>query len=973
MLKTSTRLTLIGFILITHQVLSNDPVRESYDNIKNTKISLLLKGASIEDTFQAIEKSTKFRFAYDRGDIDTAIKINHSGEVIFLSELLLQISKKSNLKFKQINHTINVYKSPSNSEGTKKSLRHFKLVGHIVNEEDGLPLTGVSVRVGNSNIGIISDNAGAFELTVPGQSARLIISSMGFETIRIDVDPSLKSLKIGMKPDLRNLNDVVVVGTRFNPRSVLDSPVPIDNISSQELEATGQITLDQMINFKMQSFNASQQTISDATAHFNPADLRGLGPSRTLVLINGKRKNPSALVYINDTPGKGEVGVDMQSIPIGAVERVEILRDGASAQYGSDAIAGVINIILKEEAETTTVNSFSGITTAGDGFNYGFGANTGFELFETGFLNVTTSYKEQEYTNRSGEPGSDEFLDAEGSEEWINANPDLGMIVGQPDMTTFDVFYNAEIPLNNQSTFYSFGGVTLRQGTSFALYRTPYWVPDPDHVFHRDNEVYNGFHPTFETDINDRTLGLGIKSQIRDWAVDISAVSGTNTVAYHIGETMNPDLGRQSPTRFDAGGYRFQNFVNNIDLFRKVGNFNIGFGSEFRTERFQAFAGEEASYHGNGSISFPGIRPNDEVDENRNNVGIYADLEYDNDIIIIGGAARFENYDDFGKNFTWKFNARYKPFGETLSFRASASTGFRAPSLHQIHLSNVQTLISDGTISNQGTFNNHSPVIRELEVPELTQENAINFSAGITLQLFRNLEMTLDYYDIRVNDRILFTNEIGSDGDPNTVTALEDTLRAYNVTSLKFFTNAADTRTKGADLVATYKQLTLGNGFLDISLAANITSTTIESAIRTPLPLAISGNEIFNRKEQARIISARPANKFLLALNYGLNKFKSGLSFTRFGDVTWRHASDPAKDQTFSAKIITDLNLSYKASTTATIGLTIQNLMDIYPDEVDAKGDPITNLGGRFKYAWEVNQFGYLGTVISARISLKFS
>lgn len=972
MLNPSTRLTLI-LILIAHQVLSNSLIKKSYDNIKNTKVSLRLEEVSIEDTFKEIEKNTKFRFAYDRRDIDAEVRINHSGEVVFLSELLLQISKKTNLKFKQINHTINVYRSVIANNQAKEPKRHFKIAGRIVNEEDELPLIGVSVRVGNSNIGIISDNDGRFELTIPGHSARLIISYVGFETIKVDVESSLKTLKIGMKQDLRNLNDVVVVGSRFNPRSVLDSPVPIDNISSQELEATGQLTLDQMINFKMQSFNASQQTVSDATAHFNPADLRGLGPSRTLVLINGKRKNPSALVYINDTPGKGEVGVDMQSIPIGAVERVEVLRDGASAQYGSDAIAGVINIILKEEAETTTVNSFSGITTKGDGFNYGFGANTGFELFDTGFLNVTTSYKEQEYTNRAGNPGTDEFLNAEGSEEWIAANPDLGMIVGQPDMTTFDVFYNAEIPLNNQSEFYSFGGITLRQGTSFALYRTPYWVPDPNNVFHKDNEIYNGFHPTFETDINDRTLGLGIKSQIRDWAVDISAVSGTNTVAYHIGETMNPDLGRQSPTRFDAGGYRFQNFVNNIDIFKKVDNFSIGFGSEFRTERFQAFAGEEASYQGNGSISFPGIRPNDEVDENRNNVGLYTDIEFDNNIILVGGAARFENYDDFGKNFTWKFNTRYKPFGEILAFRASASTGFRAPSLHQIYLSNVQTLVSDGSISNQGTFNNHSPVIRELEVPELSQENAINFSAGITLQLFRKLELTLDYYDIKVNDRILFTNEIGSDGDPNTVTALEDTLRAYNVTSLKFFTNAADTRTKGADLVATYKQISLGRGFLDISFAANMTSTAIESAIRTPAPIATAGNEIFNRKEQARIISARPEDKYLIAFNYGLNKFTGGLSFTRFGEVTWKHATDPIKDQTFSAKIITDINLGYKISPTATFGLTVQNLLDIYPDEVNAKGDPITNLGGRFKYAWEVNQFGYLGTVISARISLKFS
>lgn len=970
--KTSTRL--IFLFLIFHCLrLDLRASDTTYDNIKNTKVSLALEEATIEQVFLAIEKHTDFRFAYDKKDIDPDLKISNSSQTILLSELLLKISKESELKFKQINNTINVYKTGVVDDLPPGRLRHFKVSGTITNEEDDLPLAGVSVRVGGSNIGIISDQEGAFELTIPGQTAKLSISYVGFETIKLDVEPSMMNLQIGMKTDLQNLNDVVVVGTRFNPRSVLDSPVPIDNISSQELEATGQLTLDQMINFRMQSFNASQQTVSDATAHFNPADLRGLGPSRTLVLINGKRKNPSALVYINDTPGKGEVGVDMQSIPIAAIERVEILRDGASAQYGSDAIAGVINIILKDQTESTSINAFSGVTTQGDGFNYGFSANTGFDFLGDGFLNITTSFKEQEYTNRAGEPGQDNFFNAEGFEDWINENPDLGMIVGQPDMSTYDVFYNAEVPLNEKSQLYSFGGITLRQGTSFALYRTPYWIEDPDHVFHKEDEIYQGFHPTFETDINDRTLGLGVKSEIKAWAVDISAVSGTNTVAYHIGETMNPILGRQSPTRFDAGGYQFQNFVNNIDIFRRINNFNIGFGSEFRTERFQAFAGEEASYQGFGSISFPGIRPADVVDENRYNVGIYTDVEFDNEVILVGGAARFENYDDFGKNFTWKVNTRYRPFGDFMAFRASLSTGFRAPSLHQIYLSNVQTLVSDGTISNQGTFSNNSPIIRELEVPQLKQENSINCSVGMTFQPSSKLELTLDFFDIRVKDRILFTNEIGSDGDPNTLTALEDTLRSYQVTSLKFFTNAADTRTKGVDAVATYTDLSVGAGSFDISFAANLTSTAIESAIRTPEPLATSGNEIFNRKEQARIVSARPASKFLLATDYHLGKFSTGLRFTRFGQVTWRHATDPLKDQTFSAKVLTDLNLNYKINQTATFGLTINNLFDVYPDEVDAKGDPLTNLGGRFKYAWEVNQFGYLGTTVSARLRIKFS
>ena len=971
MLITFTRLTFLGLLFAFSSAFSGQ-LRDGYDNVKNTKISLELKDATIEETFEAIQKITPFRFAYDTKDLDQNIKINNSSSTIALSELLLKISELGDIKFKQINSTINVYKSSGNEIHKLDQIRHFKVSGNITNEEDGTPLLGVSIRVAGSNIGIISDENGDFELTIPGVSEKLLISYVGFETLRLDVNESISNLKIGLKPDFKSLNDVVVVGTRFNPRSVVDSPVPIDNISAQELEATGQITLDQMFNYKLQSFNASQQTVSDATAHFNPADLRGLGPSRTLVLINGKRKNPSALVYINDTPGKGEVGVDMQSIPIGAVERVEVLRDGASAQYGSDAIAGVINIILKENTDATHVTGFSGITTQGDGLNYGFSANTGFELLDEGFLNITTSYKEQEYTNRAGKPGSDAFLNPEDFDGWISENPDLGMIVGQPDMTTFDVFCNASLPIDKKGELYSFGGITLRKGTSFALYRTPYWVPDDHNIFHKDDEVYNGFHPTFEADITDRTLGLGIRSEINEWAVDISAVSGSNTVAYHIGQTMNPSLGRQSPTRFDAGGYQFQNFVNNIDIFKKVENFNIGFGSEFRNERFQAIAGEKASYEGDGSISFPGIRPSSVVNESRYNVGIYSDIEFDNDIFLVGGAARFESYDDFGKNFTWKVNSRYKFFGGLMAIRSSLSTGFRAPSLHQIHLSNVQTLVSDGTVSNQGTFSNSSPIIRELEVPKLKQEKSINYSVGLTLSPFTKLDMTLDYYQILVEDRILFTNEIGPDDNPEVVTALEDTLMTYNITSLKFFTNAANTKTSGIDAVITYREIPVGKGLLDINIAANLNQTSITSAIKTPKPLANSGNEIFNRKEQARIISARPSNKLLLGFDYQLGKCSTGIKFTRFGEVIWRHATDPLKDQVFAAKTITDVSLDIKVSPKATFGLTFNNIFNIYPDEVDPKGDPLTNLGGRFKYAWEVNQFGYLGTTVLAKISMQF-
>ncbi len=307
-----------------------------------------------------------------------------------------------------------------------------------------------------------------------------------------------------------------------------------------------------------------------------------------------------------------------------------------------------------------------------------------------------------------------------------------------------------------------------------------------------------------------------------------------------------------------------------------------------------------------------------------------------------------------------------------LTIRASASTGFRAPSLHQIYLSNIQTLVSGGTVSNQGTFNNQSPVIRGLKVPELKEEESFNFSAGLAFNPIENLEITADFYSITVDDRVLFTGEIGFDSDTTSDNAVEVILKEFDVTSIKFFTNAVDTKTTGFDLVASYKNIQFANGTLGLSLAVNFNETKIEGSIKTPAPIVASGNDIFNRKEQSRITSSRPKDKFILGIEYKLDKFSASLYNIRFGEVTWQHGSDPTKDQTFSAKVITDLNLSYSFNDNVKLGVTINNLLNVYPDVIDTKGDFVTDLGGRFKYPWEVNQFGFTGTIISGKLNFKF-
>tara|TARA_R110001583_G_scaffold63364_5_gene185616 strand:+ start:21513 stop:24134 length:2622 start_codon:yes stop_codon:yes gene_type:complete len=859
-----------------------------------------------------------------------------------------------------------------------------QVTGTVTDGGTNLPLGGANIIIKGTTTGTTSDFDGNFTLKVDGFPKTLIISSVGYNSLEVVVTSS-KPIALALQEGVA-LDEVVLVGNRAKPRTILDSPVPIDIISASELRNTGQPTVDKMLTYTVPSFNSTNQTISDATAHFDPADLRGLGPSRTLVLVNGKRKNQSALVYINDTPGKGEVGVDLKSIPAAAIDRIEVLRDGASAQYGSDAIAGVINMVLKKDVEYTTVNAKSGVTTEGDGFNFGLDLNTSINVGDNGgYLNFTAGYYEQEKTNRAGTPGEDNLFGVPANDPtfgpWLAANPDLGMTVGQPELKKTDVFFNAGIPFKGgNGEFYTFGGLTYRTGTSFALYRTPYWVPDPFYLLHEAGSTYQGFQPTFETDIRDNNMTVGTKWEMLGFNVDLSGTYGRNAVDYTVNNSLNRDLGANSPTFFDVGGYTFSNTLANLDFSRDFGHVSLSFGGEVKGERFVAKAGEPASYYNptgaGGAQSFPGLQPSNEVNATRDNYGVYGDLEWElTKALLLGGAVRYEDFSDFGDNTSWKVNGRYLLGQGKGAVRASYSTGFRAPSLHQIYLSNVQTLVSGGTISNQGTFNNVDPVIRgSLGVPQLNAETSKNISAGITFKPISNLSVSVDFYNVKVDNRVLFTGEIGYiDGAPgNPLNPVEDILEANSITSLKFFTNAVNTITNGVDVVVNYGNINLGNGKLNATLAANFNETKIDGKISTPPLLAANGYDIFNRKEQSRIISARPKSKILLGFDYTIDKWNFILNNTYFGEVTWQHASDPSKDQTFAGKVITDIILNYEFSDKFSANLSVSNLLDVYPDAIDTKGDVVTDLGGRFKYPWEVNQFGFNGTTINGGVTFKF-
>jgi iron complex outermembrane receptor protein len=880
--------------------------------------------------------------------------------------------------------------------------------GKVTDLITNVPLAKVKISLADHTTSTITDKNGTYQIAVPENATTLIFSLDRYFSESINITTSSGTLDVNMILDTENLRDVVLVGSRFKPRSIADSPVPIDNIKESELRSAGHHDLDMTMMYNIPSFNTSIQTVSDATAHFNPADLRGLGPSRTLILVNGKRKNSSAHVYINDTPGKGEVGVDLTTIPIAAIERVEVLRNAASAQYGSDAIAGVINIVLKENIAYGEINSISGLNQAGDGLIMGFDTHFGIPIEDKGFINVSTNFKIQEKTNRAPDVGTDllfgnifqgtaqanitqadadlrnalispaEHLQltntandlnvlgtslVDGTNPWLQQNPGLGMILGQPEMTTNNLFYNVNYAIGTEAEIYSFGGTTYRNGESYGIFRAPYMA--------EDYGLYNqtGFLPNFQTNIHDITLTAGLRGSKNGWVYDISTTRGKNEVSYTIGNTLNDALATTSPTRFDAGGYLFSQVVNNLDISKSISKLDIGFGFEFRNENFVIESGEENSYIGAGAISFPGIQPTNEVNENRHNLGVYLDLQSQlTKDLLLGGAIRYENYSDFGSRVNWMIQSKLDLVENIFAVRGSWSTGFRAPSLHQIHLSNIQTLISAGTISEQGTFKNNSTVLRTFDIKELKEESSTNISVGLTFNPSNKLFITADYFNIHVDDRIVFTGAIGDDGDPNTTTQTESILHQFNITSFKFFTNAIDTHTDGVDVVVAYNDIRLGTGSLSMSLTGNYSHTVIDGALKTSQLLESEGNSIFDRQEQGRIESARPDSKAILRTDYTINKFNIGVYNTYFGTVTWQHASDETKDQTFSSKILSDLNMSYQLTKSLSLSLGSNNIFNVYPDEINSLGDPETDLGGRLKYSWEVNQFGFNGRFIYAKV-----
>jgi iron complex outermembrane recepter protein len=882
-------------------------------------------------------------------------------------------------------------------------------------KSEGTPLIGASVSVVNSINGTITDAEGKYSLTLSPGTYLVQVSYTGYGTEAFNVtivEGQDQTLDAELKEGI-SLNDVVVTGTRTAPRSSTDTPLPIDIVGAKELLASGQNSFDKALTYTIPSFNSVNTPVNDATALLDPYEIRNMGPSRTLILINGKRKNTSSLLYVQTSPGRGETGADISAIPQGAIKRVEILRDGASAQYGSDAIAGVMNIILKDDYENGSITLTSGITGAGDGATYGVAINNGTRLGEKGFFNYTIDLSKRELANRPG------TVDAEGDAGDFGADlavvqafladyPDAGNINGNPENTAAKFAINFGSKISDNTEIYGNAAYVYKKVNSFANYRTPYWRPLSSFPYLADffpngpNGSYIGYVPTFDGDLNDYNGTLGFRSSKNGWNSDASFTVGGNQQTYLIRNshnrngTLNSDgtfkYRENSPIIFNAGGTRFEHVVGNIDVNKRLSDkVGIGFGSEFRSETFTVIEGDEASYEDGGADSFAGNDPRNSGKFNRYNFGGYADIALDlTKDFLLNGTARLENYSDFGSAFVWKVSTRYKLMDDKVTFRGSASTGFRAPSLHQIYTQKAQYSFVPGQgIQVGGLISNVSREARLLGLPGLTPEKSTNITVGVGIKPSYNFSFTVDYYNISVKDRIILSSEIGATTAGNT--ALDAILTDNNLSDLSFFVNALDTRTSGIDFVASYRNVSAGQGTLNFNLAGNFTlQNEREGDVNNPTLVEQAGQSVSNATQEALFFTSRPRTKAILGINYKVNKLGIVLNNTLFGTTTFRQQglADGLYTQ-FAPKVVTDLAFSYELNEKTNVSFNINNLLNVLPEwefKADAGSESLLNDAAFLKnqsnlitfnqryslMTYDGSHFSQLGTIFNLTIDVQF-
>ena len=766
------------------------------------------------------------------------------------------------------------------------------------------------------------------------------------------------------KNDPTTLDQVIVTGTRVTDRTVAESTAPIDILTAEVLQSTGTTDLATALGRLLPSLNFPRLAISDGSDAVRPAQLRGLSPDHTLVLVNGKRYHTGALVNVNGTQGRSSAPVDLNTIPMSAIERVEVLRDGASAQYGSDAIAGVINIVLKSGDRGGNATVRHGQYSAGDGQQTSVLADAGFKLGADGFLHLAVQGDQQDQTDR--------------------ARPFLGVVTptsaprgrvvqrqGDPEIDSYSGSYNARYPIDEVLTLYSYGIHTRRDTLSNGFFRP---AGDARNI----PSIYpDGFLPRINNVSTDYGFVGGLETATAGGTnIDFSYTYGSSELTFDIKNTLNRSLGPTSPTQFYAGALEVRQHVLNLD-FNKLLDWGLAFpltlsyGVEWRGDIFEQSPGEPLSYalgpfaNIPGAQVFAGFKPSDGGEFDRHNFSAYAGLEGDlTEKFSAGIAARAEDYSDFGDTTTGKLTARYA-FTDAVALRGTVSTGFHAPSLQQQYFQSTATNFivlpppQGNTPFDIVTFRVNNPAGIALGAEPLRPEESTNYSLGLVLKPVERLYITIDAYRIELEDRITLSENLTS-------TAVRNYLNANGFPGVgggRYFTNAIDTTTDGIDIVGTYGW-EMGSGTLDLTAGYNYTRTKIDRVAPNPATLAaIDPTALrFGRVEIGRFEVGAPRDKLLFGGLWKTGGWDFSANATRYGEITVRNAN-PAQDQTFEPKWTLDLAATLKVDRwNFTLGG--DNVLNEYPDEVPF----VNSTGGQLPYASSAAPFGFNGAFVYGKV-----
>jgi iron complex outermembrane receptor protein len=897
------------------------------------------------------------------------------------------------------------------------------ITGKIV-DGNGLPLAGVSVKSKKTGKVAISNSDGSFSLQTSSDD-QLVVSSVGY--LPQTISPGSGEIKVTLVQSIEELGQVVLVGTRRMGRVKTETTVPVDVINvGQSTALTARMDLTSVLNYAAPSFNYNKQTGSDGADHIDLATLRGLGPDQTLVLVNGKRRHQTAFVAVFGTRGRGSSGTDLNALPSYAIDRVEILRDGASAQYGSDAIAGVINLITKNNINKVSGTiGFSGYNDpkfntayaedlytqyehAGKMDGGAFSANVNFGVplgTKGGFVNLTFEAISSAKTFRQAIDTSDYY------------NNDDAMYIniyrrghGDAGLNQVGTFYNMEIPGKGKTTFYSFGGYNHKSSDAYAFTRNfsarPERFPTTSSgaliyvpsIMRVSNDGETWYSPHIQTKINDFSVTAGFKGVCgNNWNWDLSNTTGKNNFHFYGDKTFNASIGANQ-NHFDDGGFSFLQSTSNFNLSREFSSkFNLGVGAEYRHENYKIYAGEAASYKNydpsgdkaTGSQGFPGYQPADEVEAKRNVFGAYADAEIDiTPQWLVNLAARAENYNDFGFTHNYKLATRYK-VSSNVNIRGSVSTGFRAPSLQQINFSSTFTTVQAATIAEVKIAPNYSTLAEAAGIPELDKEKSLSASLGFTWKATPELNITLDGYMTKIKDRVVLSGQFDG-SDANLDAGLRTQMAALNVSYAQFFANAVNTTNNGVDVVIDYNKKVGENRYKGL-FTGNFQSMTIDDI---NVPDKLSGSAFLKQtflsdREQKFILASAPKMKFGFNFEYGRKNLTVGTRLTYFGKVTLLgygqdglgisptvpldNGNGDVPDQyDYSGKLVNDLYLSIPLSKGLTFYTGVDNVFNNHPDFGVVKGAKDwaynTETGG----AWDAVQMGTNGRRLFMRFAFTF-